>query len=69
MFQLIADKMKKHILVISSIETRGDEGEDDKQTLIQIQEDAKRKAELRLVKVNKLFQHNFHTIYSFFIFL
>jgi hypothetical protein len=35
--------------VISSIETYGDEEEDNKQTLIQIQEDAKRKAEQRLV--------------------
>ncbi|XP_008203602.2 syntaxin-7 [Nasonia vitripennis] len=42
----IADKMKKYILVIGSVETHG-EGDDDKQTLIQIQEDARRKAEQR----------------------
>ncbi|KAJ8675266.1 hypothetical protein QAD02_011052 [Eretmocerus hayati] len=46
----IADKMKRHILVVGSIETRGDEDGDDKQTLIQVQEDAKRKAELRALE-------------------
>lgn len=59
MLQTIADKMKRHILVTSSIETQGDEDEDDKPTLIQIQDDAKLRAETRLVTY-KFSSHFFH---------
>lgn len=46
----IADKMKRHILVTSSVEAQGEDEEDEKQSLIQIQEDAKQKAEQRALE-------------------
>ncbi|XP_014208651.1 syntaxin-12 [Copidosoma floridanum] len=45
----IADKMKKHILVTSHIETHDDE-EDEKQSLLQVQEDARQRAEQRALE-------------------
>lgn len=41
--------MKRHILVTSNIETQGNEDEGERQSLIQIEEDAKRRAEQRLI--------------------
>lgn len=47
--QSIAEKLKRHILVTGSIEYQPEEGDDDTNNLIQVQEDAERRAAQRLV--------------------